>query len=295
MERAMKFTPEQILASIQEFQENVMTNPDMKDLRTKVVAMGMALGVFTQSTAAYAEDVVNKVVEVAKQVPQGEISYSTFINAVNSDLIEGVRVDATGKEALYYTIDGTRGHVSLFNDPTLLDTLKSHNIDLSVINSVSDPSGFGGILSNLFPFFLLGGLFLLFTRGGGEGEDGAPGGGMGGGMMGGRNPMNMGKSNAKVQMVPDTGVNFDDVAGVNEAKAELQEMVDFLKTPEKYTDVGAKIPRGALLIGPPGTGKTLLAKAVAGEAGVPFFNISAAEFIEMFVGVGASRVRDLFT
>lgn len=95
-------------------------------------------------------------------------------------------------------------------------------------------------------------------------------------------------------MEPDTGVNFNEVAGVDEAKEELAEVVDFLKDPSRYTDLGAKIPRGVLLIGPPGTGKTLLAKAVAGEAGVPFFSISASEFIEMFVGVGASRVRDLF-
>jgi len=104
----------------------------------------------------------------------------------------------------------------------------------------------------------------------------------------------MGKSKARIQMEPDTGVNFDKVAGVDEAKEELTEIVDFLKTPEKFSDLGAKVPRGALLIGPPGTGKTLLAKAVAGEAGVPFFSISASEFVEMFVGVGASRVRDLF-
>ena len=109
------------------------------------------------------------------------------------------------------------------------------------------------------------------------------------------NPFNMGKSKAKVQMEPDTGVTFDSVAGVDEAKEELTEIVDFLKNPSRYTELGAKIPRGALLIGPPGTGKTLLAKAVAGEAGVPFVSISAAEFIEMFVGVGASRVRDLFS
>ena len=108
------------------------------------------------------------------------------------------------------------------------------------------------------------------------------------------NPMNIGKSKAKVQMVPETGVKFEQVAGVDEAKEELTEIVDFLKQPDRYTELGAKIPRGALLIGPPGTGKTLLAKAVAGEAGVPFISISAAEFIEMFVGVGASRVRDLF-
>ena len=95
-------------------------------------------------------------------------------------------------------------------------------------------------------------------------------------------------------MEPDTGINFEEVAGVDEAKEELKEIVDFLKTPQKFTELGAKVPRGALLIGPPGTGKTLLAKAVAGEAGVPFFSISASEFVEMFVGVGASRVRDLF-
>jgi cell division protease FtsH len=104
----------------------------------------------------------------------------------------------------------------------------------------------------------------------------------------------MGKSKARINMEPDTKVNFSSVAGVDEAKEELAEIVDFLKNPTRYSDVGAKIPKGALLIGPPGTGKTLLAKAVAGEAGVPFISISAAEFIEMFVGVGASRVRDLF-
>ena len=108
------------------------------------------------------------------------------------------------------------------------------------------------------------------------------------------NPMNMGKSKAKVQMEPNTGVDFSQVAGVDEAKDELKEIVDFLKQPEKYSKLGAKIPKGALLVGSPGTGKTLLAKAVAGEAGVPFISISAAEFIEMFVGVGASRVRDMF-
>jgi cell division protease FtsH len=117
----------------------------------------------------------------------------------------------------------------------------------------------------------------------------------GSGMMNNQNnPFNIGKSKAKVDVNPSTGVTFTNVAGVDEAKEELAEIVDFLKQPARYTDLGAKIPRGALLIGPPGTGKTLLAKAVAGEAGVPFISISASEFIEMFVGVGASRVRDLF-
>lgn len=134
-----------------------------------------------------------------------------------------------------------------------------------------------------FPLIFFGGLFLLNRS---QANGGMPG--------GENNPFNMGKSKAKVQMEPDTGVDFAQVAGVDEAKEELKEIVDFLKAPEQYTKLGAKIPRGALLTGPPGTGKTLLAKAVAGEAGVPFVSISAAEFIEMFVGVGASRVRDLF-
>lgn len=106
--------------------------------------------------------------------------------------------------------------------------------------------------------------------------------------------MQFGKTKARFLMEAETGVKFDDVAGVEEAKQDLQEVVTFLKTPERFTSVGAKIPKGVLLVGPPGTGKTLLAKAIAGEAGVPFFSLSGSEFVEMFVGVGASRVRDLF-
>merc|ERR1719517_170534 len=106
--------------------------------------------------------------------------------------------------------------------------------------------------------------------------------------------MNIGKSKSKIQMDPDTGVGFDDVAGCDASKQELTEIVDFLKNPAKYSALGAKIPKGAVMEGPPGTGKTLLARAVAGEAGVPFISASGSEFVEMFVGVGASRVRDLF-
>jgi len=116
-----------------------------------------------------------------------------------------------------------------------------------------------------------------------------------GGMGGPGNPMGMGKSKAEIQMIPDTGVNFEDVAGCDGAKLELNEVVDFLKQPEAYSKNGCRIPRGVILDGPPGTGKTLLAKAVAGEAGVPFISVSGSEFVEMFVGVGASRVRDVFS
>ena len=139
----------------------------------------------------------------------------------------------------------------------------------------------------IFPAALFAGLFFLSR--GSQGQGGMPGGPAGMGGMGG-----FGKSKAEIQMVPDTGVTFDDVAGCDGAKLELAEVVDFLKQPEAYTKNGCRIPRGVILDGPPGTGKTLLAKAVAGEAGVPFISISGSEFVEMFVGVGASRVRDIF-
>jgi cell division protease FtsH len=149
-----------------------------------------------------------------------------------------------------------------------------------------EASGLGKLAQSLiFPAVLFAGLFFLSRNSGGAG------GGMGGG---GQNPMGFGKSKAEIQMVPDTGVTFDDVAGCDGAKLELMEVVDFLKQPEAYTKNGCRIPRGVILDGPPGTGKTLLAKAVAGEAGVPFISISGSEFVEMFVGVGASRVRDIF-
>lgn len=153
---------------------------------------------------------------------------------------------------------------------------------MNATNQAQNDQIFSIFTSFIVPGLILAGIYFLTQRGSSVG--------MGGGM----NQFNIGKSKARIQMEPDTGVNFDGVAGVDEAKEELMEIVDFLKTPAKFTDLGAKVPRGALLIGPPGTGKTLLAKAVAGEAGVPFFSISASEFVEMFVGVGASRVRDLF-
>ena len=156
-----------------------------------------------------------------------------------------------------------------------------------------ESSGLGDLAQSLiFPAALFAGLFFLSRNAGGgqQGGGGMPGGGAGGmGGMGG-----FGKSKAEVQMVPDTGVSFDDVAGCDGAKLELAEVVDFLKQPESYSKNGCRIPRGVILDGPPGTGKTLLAKAVAGEAGVPFISISGSEFVEMFVGVGASRVRDIF-
>ena len=170
--------------------------------------------------------------------------------------------------------------MNLAPDKELLGLLTQHDVDIAVQPSRQAPAWQSAVGSLIFPLLLLGGLFFLFRR--------AQGGG------GGNPAMQFGKSKARVQMEPSTQVTFSDVAGIAGAKLELTEVVDFLKNPDRFTAVGAKIPKGVLLVGPPGTGKTLLAKAVAGEAGVPFFSISGSEFVEMFVGVGASRVRDLF-
>ena len=165
--------------------------------------------------------------------------------------------------------------------PQFIAKLRQAQVDLDV-HPTRNNGAIWGLLGNLiFPIFLIVGLFFLFRRS--SNVPGGPG-----------QAMSFGKSRARFQMEAKTGVMFDDVAGIEEAKEELQEVVTFLKKPERFTAVGARIPKGVLLVGLPGTGKTLLAKAIAGEAGVPFFSISGSEFVEMFVGVGASRVRDLF-
>ncbi len=166
----------------------------------------------------------------------------------------------------------------LNNNQELLDALKDNNVDFEVVPSQDNSVAIALFTNLLLIFVLVGGLAMIIRRSASAQN----------------NAMSFGKSRARFQMEAETGVMFDDVAGVEEAKEELSEVVTFLKEPNKFTAIGANIPRGMLLIGPPGTGKTLLAKAIAGEAGVPFFSISGSEFVEMFVGVGASRVRDLF-
>lgn len=162
-------------------------------------------------------------------------------------------------------------------DPAIAEELQRHGVEFS---GQIESNLLGTILSWVIPAVVFVGIWLFILRRMGDR--------FGGGLM------QIGKSKAKVYVEKDTGVNFADVAGVDEAKDELKEIVDFLKDPEKYGRLGGRMPKGVLLVGPPGTGKTLLAKAVAGEAGVPFFSISGSEFVEMFVGVGAARVRDLF-
>jgi len=164
----------------------------------------------------------------------------------------------------------------------LIQKLKEYNIDFDA-HPAEQKNLFVTIASNLLlPLIFIAGLVYFFQNsenfGGGDGQS----------------PLSLGKSTARFERRPDTGVNFTDIAGIDEAKAEFEEIVSFLKEPEKYTVVGAKIPKGILLVGPPGTGKTLLAKAIANEADVPFFSVAGSEFVEMFIGIGAARVRDLF-
>ena len=206
--------------------------------------------------------------------------YSDFVEAVEDNQISRVLISPDRNTAQVVENDGRRAQVNLAPDKELLGLLTQHDVDIAVQPTRQAPAWQSAVGSLIFPLLLLGGLFFLFRR--------AQGGG------GGNPAMQFGKSKARVQMEPSTQVTFSDVAGISGAKLELTEVVDFLKNPDRFTAVGAKIPKGVLLVGPPGTGKTLLAKAVAGEAGVPFFSISGSEFVEMFVGVGASRVRDLF-
>ncbi|XP_008812082.2 ATP-dependent zinc metalloprotease FTSH 1, chloroplastic-like [Phoenix dactylifera] len=224
--------------------------------------------------------------QTSPDLPEGsQWRYSEFLNAVKKGKVERVRFSKDGGALQLTAVDGRRATVVVPNDPDLIDILAMNGVDISVSEGDGGNGLFAFIGNLLFPFLAFAGLFFLFRR-----AQGGPGGGPGG--LGG--PMDFGRSKSKFQEVPETGVNFADVAGADQAKLELQEVVDFLKNPDKYTALGAKIPKGCLLVGPPGTGKTLLARAVAGEAGVPFFSCAASEFVELFVGVGASRVRDLF-
>jgi len=215
------------------------------------------------------------------------MSYGKFLEYLDLHRVRKVDVYDGGRTAIIVATDPQlegreqRARVDLpLYAPELVEKLKQSGVDLAVYPP-SNNVEIWGLLSNLvFPVALIGGLFFLFRR---SGQMGGPG-----------QAMDFGKSKARFSMDAQTGVKFDDVAGIEEAKEELQEVVTFLKKPERFTAVGAKIPKGVLLVGPPGTGKTLLAKAIAGEAGVPFFSVSGSEFVEMFVGVGASRVRDLF-
>jgi cell division protease FtsH len=215
---------------------------------------------------------------------EGGLTYSSLVEKIEAGEVAKVAIDPVRGVAEVrlknQAKDSATQEVVLFGDsnPELVEAARNNNVDLEV-----QPSTDGGtvawlITHGLLAFVLLMALLMFLRR-----TNNSSG-----------QAMSFGKSKARFQMEAKTGVMFDDVAGIEEAKEELQEVVTFLKKPERFTAVGAKIPKGVLLVGPPGTGKTMLAKAIAGEAGVPFFSISGSEFVEMFVGVGASRVRDLF-
>jgi len=206
-------------------------------------------------------------------------SYSQLLGDLRAGRVKDLELSLRQREVRVRFDDGRQATVPVFsNDQLLLRTAEAAKVPLTVRDDRSDGAAAGLVANGLLVLLLLGGLALLIRRS----------------AQVANRAMGFGSSKPRLQAEGDVTVRFEDVAGIAEAKEELQEVVTFLKEPERFTAVGAKIPKGVLLIGPPGTGKTLLARAIAGEAGVPFFSMAASEFVEMFVGVGASRVRDLF-
>ena len=209
------------------------------------------------------------------------MNYSEFVTAVNAGQVKQVTIDGlqiSGEKTNGTKFESVRPQV---DDPELMPSLNKNNV---VVEGTAPQrqSVLMQLLIASFPVLLIILLFMFFMRN------------MGGGAGGKNGPMSFGKSRAKMLSEDQIKVTFADVAGCDEAKQEVVEIVDFLKDPSRFKRLGATIPRGVLMVGPPGTGKTLLAKAIAGEAKVPFFSISGSDFVEMFVGVGASRVRDMF-
>ncbi len=205
------------------------------------------------------------------------LSYSEFLQEVEADKVQSVELEDNVISGSYKT--GAEKFKTIApDDKDLIETLRKHGVAISV-REPSDQTSYAIVLANILPFLLVFGLWIFLMRQV---------------QMGAGKGMSFGKSRAKLLTESQTRVTFDDVAGIDEARSELEEIIEFLKDPKRFTRLGGRIPKGVLLIGSPGTGKTLLAKAIAGEAGVPFFSISGSDFVEMFVGVGASRVRDLF-
>ena len=205
------------------------------------------------------------------------IIFSEFLSAVDNG--EVVKVQIQGNNIKGVLSNGNNFSTYSPNDPNLIEKLSTKGVSISAAPIEDKMPSLFGVLLSWFPMLLLIAVWIFFMRQMQGGKGGA---------------MGFGKSKAKMMNEIKGKVTFDDVAGVEEAKEEVEEVVEFLKDPKKFSRLGGKIPRGCLLVGPPGTGKTLLARAIAGEAAVPFFTISGSDFVEMFVGVGASRVRDMF-
>ena len=211
-----------------------------------------------------------------QQLAQNDISYSEFLSMVESDRVAEVTIQ--GQEIRVTDLNRSTFKIYAPQDPALIQRLKDKGVVINAKPPAESP-WYMSVLVSWFPMIVLIGVWIFFMR-----------------QMqsGGGKAMSFGKSRARLLSDQQEKVTFEDVAGIDEAKEELGEIVDFLRDPKKFTRLGGRIPKGVLLMGPPGTGKTLLARAIAGEAGVPFFSISGSDFVEMFVGVGASRVRDLF-
>ncbi|MBT9440194.1 MAG: ATP-dependent zinc metalloprotease FtsH [Desulfobacterales bacterium] len=211
-----------------------------------------------------------------QQLPEGKISYTDFLAMVDEERIEGVVIQ--GQELFVTDINRNRFKVFAPQDSDLIKILRQKGVAINA-KPPSESPWYMSLLVSWLPMIVLIGIWIFFMR-----------------QMqaGGGKALSFGKSRARLQSDQAPKVTFEDVAGIDEAKEELGEIIDFLREPKKFTRLGGRIPKGVLLMGPPGTGKTLLARAIAGEAGVPFFSISGSDFVEMFVGVGASRVRDLF-
>ncbi|NLG59673.1 MAG: AAA family ATPase, partial [Gammaproteobacteria bacterium] len=209
-----------------------------------------------------------------------EVQYSQFMEEVRNNRIRRVDIAEDERTISFERTDGARGTViAPRRDERMIDDLMNHGVDIKQAPPSTGPS-LAYILINFLPVLLIIGFFFFMMR---QMQQG-----------GGKGAMSFGRSRAKLLNEEQTKVTFNDVAGCDEAKEEVSELVEFLRDPSRFQKLGGKIPRGVLMVGPPGTGKTLLARAIAGEAKVPFFSISGSDFVEMFVGVGASRVRDMF-
>jgi cell division protease FtsH len=253
-----------------------------------LVALLLGWQLFSGSASRFSSSAGNPPTVAPRNAAVARMSYGRFLDYVDAGRVTAVDIFDGGRMAVVEAVDPDldnrvqRLRVDLPGlAPELVNKLKDQGISFDIHPPRQTPPALGLLGNLLFPLLLIGSLIFLARRS--NGMPGGPG-----------QAMQFGKTKARFLMEAQTGVKFDDVAGVEEAKQDLQEVVTFLKTPERFTAIGAKIPKGVLLVGPPGTGKTLLAKAIAGEAGVPFFSLSGSEFVEMFVGVGASRVRDLF-
>ncbi len=262
------------------FEQNIKQN---KLLMKSQTGKWIALTGMLAASLILSPEIIGGNVAIAQQKAKEELTYGELIKKARKGEIQKVEIDETEQTAKV-TLKNQKPEVQpqqvrlLNQNSELIRELRQNKVELNQVSSENSRAAVG-LLINLMWIVPLVALMLLFLRRSSNASSQA---------------MNFGKTRARFQMEAKTGITFDDVAGIEEAKEELQEVVTFLKLPEKFTAIGARIPKGVLLVGPPGTGKTLLAKAIAGEAAVPFFSISGSEFVEMFVGVGASRVRDLF-